>query len=75
MFAVSGSYALLFFVLLWAALRGQSIVAPDAVAVASLVIWAVGTMLVLGWIGLSSRRSSCEGMIGSQYDTRIAHGR
>jgi hypothetical protein len=54
-FAAAGSYALLYVLLLWAALRGQSLVAPDAAALASLTIWAALTVLTLGWIGLASR--------------------
>jgi hypothetical protein len=53
--AATASYASLFLLLLWEALRGQSLAAPDAAAHASIVIWAVVTMLVLGWIGFSSR--------------------
>ena len=42
----AASYASLFVLLLWEALRGQSLVAPDSVAVTSLMIWAVGTALL-----------------------------
>ena len=56
--AAAASYASLFLLLLWQALRGQSVVAPDATALASIVIWAVVTMLVLGWIGVRSRHAS-----------------
>jgi hypothetical protein len=59
---VAASHASLFLLLLWGALRGQSIVAPDAVALTSLVIWAVVTVLVLGWIAVSSRRASRDGL-------------
>jgi hypothetical protein len=52
--AATASYASLFLLLLWAALRGQSLAAP----LTSIVIWAVVTMLVLGWIGVGSRRAS-----------------
>jgi hypothetical protein len=62
MLAAAASYALLFLLMLWEALRGQSIVAPDAMALASIAIWAVGTVLVLGWIDLRSRASSCDGL-------------
>ena len=55
MLAAVGSYAFLFLLLLWEALRGQSFVAPDAMALTSLAIWAAVTMLVLGWIGFGSR--------------------
>ncbi len=60
--AATASYASLFLLLLWEALRGQSLVAPDAAALASIVIWAVVTMLVLGWIGVRSRRASRDGL-------------
>ena len=46
-FAAAASYAALFVLLLWAALRGQSVVAPDATAAISIVIWAAATVLVL----------------------------
>ena len=54
--AAAASYASLFLLLLWEALRGQSVVAPDATALASIAIWAVVTVLVLGWIGLRLAR-------------------
>jgi hypothetical protein len=56
--AAAASYALLFLLLLWAALRGQSIVAPDAAALASLAIWAVVTVLALGWINFGDRKAA-----------------
>ena len=37
----AASYTALFLLLLWQALRGQSLVAPDGTALASLAIWAV----------------------------------
>ena len=51
----------MFLLLLWEALRGRSLVAPDATALASIMIWAVGTMLVLASIGIGSRRASRDG--------------
>jgi hypothetical protein len=54
----AASYASLFVVLLWQALRGQSVVAPDATALVSMVIWAAGSLLLLGSIGVRSRRAS-----------------
>ena len=51
----AASYALLFLLLLWQALRGHSIVAPDEMALASIAIWAAASMLTLGWIGLGAR--------------------
>jgi hypothetical protein len=60
--AAAASYASLFSLLLWQALRGQGIVAPDAMALASLTIWAVVTLLVLGWIGIGSRAALRDGL-------------
>jgi len=54
-FAAAVSYATLFALLLWQALRGESVVAPDAAAVTSLAIWAALTLLALGWIGIRAR--------------------
>ena len=53
--AAAASYASLFFLLLWQALRGQSVVAPDGTALGSIAVWAMVTALVLGWIGIGSR--------------------
>jgi hypothetical protein len=52
------SYASLFVLLLWGALRGQSVVAPDATALTSIALWAVVTVLAFGWISLGSRGAS-----------------
>ena len=41
----AASYATLFGILLVQALRGQSVVAPDAATIAALAIWAVATSL------------------------------
>ena len=54
--AAAASYASLFLLLLWGALTGQSVVAPDAAWLTAIAIWGVVTLLVLGWIGLGSRR-------------------
>ena len=54
--AAAASYASLFLLLLLGALRRQSVAAPDTRAIASLAIWAVVSVLVLGWIGGSSHR-------------------
>jgi hypothetical protein len=56
MLAAAASYASLYLLLLWEAMRGQSLVAPDAAALASIGIWAVVTALGLVWIGVRSRR-------------------
>jgi hypothetical protein len=60
--AAAASYALLFVLLLWEALRGKSVVAPDAIALSFIAIWAVLTVLVLGWIGLGFRSASRDGL-------------
>ncbi len=62
MLAAAASYASLFLLLLWEALRGQSVVAPDATALASIAIWAMVTAIVFGWISLSSHGASREGL-------------
>jgi hypothetical protein len=59
--AAAASYASLFLLLLWQALRGQSLVAPDATALAAIAIWAAATVLVLTWIGAGWRRVAHEG--------------
>ncbi len=60
--AAAASYTSLFFLLLWGALRGQSIVAPDATALASIAIWAALTIIVLAWIGSGARSGSRDGL-------------
>ena len=50
--AATASYASLFVVLLWSAVRGQSVAAPDATTLASIAVWAVATVLAVGWIGV-----------------------
>jgi hypothetical protein len=49
--AGAASYTSLFGILLWGALRGQSIVAPDGTMLAALAVWLVVTLSALGWIG------------------------
>jgi hypothetical protein len=51
----AGSYGALFLLLLWQALRGQSLVALDATAIASLAGWAAATVLAFGVVGASCR--------------------
>ena len=58
----AASYASLFLLLLWEALREQSLVAPDATALALIAIWAAATALALCWIGLGSRGASRDGL-------------
>ncbi|HKY21882.1 MAG TPA: hypothetical protein VJM31_11760 [Vicinamibacterales bacterium] len=52
--AASGSYISLFGLLMWQALRGQSIVSPDAATLTALAIWA---MLSAAAMGIVSYRS------------------
>jgi len=61
-FAAAASYASLFLLLLWGALRGTSVVAPDGIALVSITIWAAVTVLVIGWIGIGSRKTSRDGL-------------
>ena len=58
--AAAASYAALFLLLLRKALRGQSVMAPDALA--SIAIWAVVTAMVFSWIALRSRGASRDGL-------------
>jgi hypothetical protein len=60
--AAAASYTSLFLLLLWEALRGQSVALHDATAVASIAIWAAFTVLAAGWIGVRSRRISRDGL-------------
>jgi hypothetical protein len=53
--AAAGSYASLLLLLLWGALRGQSMVAPDAIVMGSIAIWAALTVLAFAWISFASR--------------------
>ena len=54
----AASYASLFLLLLWQALRGESIVPSDATALAPIAVWATLSVLALGWIGVRSRGAS-----------------
>jgi hypothetical protein len=54
----SASYAALFLLSLWQALRGVSIAAPDATALASLGIWTVVTALAFGAVAAGRQWTS-----------------
>jgi hypothetical protein len=54
-FVAAASYAVLFLLLLWEALRGRSVVSPDAMALTAIAVWAAVTVLAVSWIGLGSR--------------------
>ena len=56
--AATASYASLFGLLLWEALRGVSVVAPDSLALTSMGVWAAISVLVLAWVAFSSRADS-----------------
>src|SRR5262245_29042362 len=60
--AATASYALLFVLLLWQALRGQSVTAPDATALASIAAWVVMTSIAGGWVGVTARGASRDGL-------------
>ena len=49
--ATSASYVSLFALLLWQALRGQSIVSPDPTTLTALALWALLTVFTLGVAG------------------------
>jgi hypothetical protein len=51
------SYAMLFCLLLWQALRGQSLISPDAVTLTAVATWAILT-LVATLAARASRRSA-----------------
>ncbi len=56
--AIAASYASLFALLLWQALRGQSVTAPDPTTLTALALWAVLTaaaVVIAGWRGESRR--------------------
>jgi hypothetical protein len=61
MLAAAASYAVLFLLLLWAALREQSIVALDATTLVSLAIWTMMTVLAFGWIGFGPGGTTPDG--------------
>jgi hypothetical protein len=58
--AAAASYASLFVLLLWQALSGQSVIAPDGAQLALFAIWAALTLIALGWIAVRSRSTSSE---------------
>lgn len=47
MLAAAASYSALFAILLWQALRGQSIVQPDGTTIVTLAVWALATAAVI----------------------------
>jgi hypothetical protein len=57
MVTLAASYGSLFLLLLSEALRGQSMVDPDAFTLGAMTAWVALTTLALGWIGLGSRHA------------------
>ena len=55
--AISGSYVSLFALLLWQALRGQSVIAPDGTTALALVLWGILTSWAL-WAARSVPESA-----------------
>jgi hypothetical protein len=55
--AISASYVSLFVLLLWQALRGQSVTAPDSATMTALALWVALTALAVGIAG-SGREST-----------------
>jgi len=58
----AGSYAVLFGILLWQALRGESVVAPGEVTLVALAVWALstatGAWLAAGRVGTAAARAA-----------------
>jgi hypothetical protein len=52
----AASYAMLFTLLLWQALRGQSLIAPDGITIAALAAW-LAWAVVSTWVAAAPRRS------------------
>jgi hypothetical protein len=55
MFVATASYTSLFALLLWQALRGQSLVQPDSLTIGVLVGWAILTVVVAGYAAARAR--------------------
>ncbi len=51
----AASYASLLLLLLWEAMRGESLLAPGPSGVTGFAIWALATALGAGWVVLTSR--------------------
>jgi hypothetical protein len=63
-FVAAASYLTLFLLLLWEALRGVSVVAPDALAVTTFMLWTALTMFAIGLIAVRSRNTPHQQMKG-----------
>jgi hypothetical protein len=59
----SASYGTLLGILLWQALRGQPLLAPDATTAGALLVWLVSTLLA--WPLLTPRREPCPASVTS----------
>jgi hypothetical protein len=58
--AISASYVSLFALLLWQALRGQSVIAPDGATLTGLALWAAMTLLTAGAAAAGGRREAAQ---------------
>ena len=54
----AAGYASLLLLLLWEALRGESVASPDTTSVVAVAIWAALAVIVLGWVILRARGAS-----------------
>jgi hypothetical protein len=66
--AAAGSYAVLMSLLLWQALRGQSVVAPDAAMLSALGAWALAT------IGVVASRAGRAGAVAAVAPLVLGNG-
>jgi hypothetical protein len=73
-FAAAASYASVFGLLLWQALRGQSVAVPDSAALMALAIWAAATAAVVGWIVVGSRDLSASPLSDAARRARQSRG-
>jgi hypothetical protein len=55
-----GSYAALFLILIWQALRGQALITPDALTLIALLIWASLTAGLVVWPFRRSERQAAD---------------
>lgn len=66
----AGSYAGLFVIVLWQALRGQAVAAPDALTLAVLAAWLLGTITAT-WLAMSRRARSASVRLNGSHAVRL----